>query len=382
MGQALIEHGVLLELFEESALEAEEFAKKVGVKVERVEQWLEGLAKPTFKQAEKIARVLQVPFGYLFLKQLPKDDIKLPDLRTVGGVRAADLDKNFQDLLKDVLFKHDWFVDFREEIGFDPLPFVGRFTVESSSAVVAQDIAQTLDLTHDHRLTNGNWEDFLNLLITKAEQAGVWVMRSGVVGNSTNRTLSVEQFRGFAISHNLAPLVFLNGRDAKAAQIFSLAHELAHVWLGESGVSNSNILRAENISHQQIEAKCNAIAAEFLTPEDLFQNVWRADQSLDVNADTISREFKVSPIVGARRAFDLGFVSRAEYQAFAKAQQERWASRQESSGGNFYATVPVRNGKVFTQSVISQALSGRVLLRNAARLLNVKPASVIRLGQV
>ncbi|HMM61712.1 MAG TPA: ImmA/IrrE family metallo-endopeptidase, partial [Candidatus Rifleibacterium sp.] len=86
-----------------------------------------------------------------------------------------------------------------------------------------------------------NWESFFNILVERSEQAGIIILRSGKVGNNTHRTLDVKEFRGFVIYDELAPFIFINGADAKAAQIFTLVHELAHVWLGASGVSNNGL---------------------------------------------------------------------------------------------------------------------------------------------
>ena len=380
MGKAFINGAVLRWARERAEMPAEQLAKKIGQKPDRVVQWEEGKDHPTFKQAVRIASVTHVPFGYLFLASPPVEEPPLPDLRTIGGQPVRPFDLNTADVIRDVLFKHAWFVEQLSQQGQDPLPFVGSFRPSDPPTRVAQDIRQTLDLTDAANQTR-NWEGFVRLLIDKAEAAGIWVMRTGIVGNDTHRPLSVRQFRGFAISDPIAPLVFINGKDALAAQIFTFAHELAHIWLGSSGVSNVQIGRRDYGTDKQTEIACNRIAAEVLVPKAEFDQFWSDNKSASNNYDDLSRRFKVSRIVIARRALDLGKTSADEYSVFYSAQEREWEEERQaddSSGGNFYNTMPLRNGARFTRTVVGQAMSGETLLRDAASLLNIQPSTVVK----
>ncbi|MCZ4091700.1 ImmA/IrrE family metallo-endopeptidase [Sinorhizobium psoraleae] len=208
-------------------------AKKIAVKPERVENWILGDDRPTFRQAQSLSAALHIPFGYLFLKEPPEEKLPIPDLRTVGSDPASRLDSNFRTLLSDVLFKRDWFKEFVGEYDGKEVEFVGKFGLDDDPKEIAADIRVTLYGEAGEPETP-NWEKHLRVLITKAEEAGIWVMRNGVVGSNTHRPLAVSQFRGFAISDPVVPLIFINGKDAPAAQIFTLAHELAHIWLGRA----------------------------------------------------------------------------------------------------------------------------------------------------
>ncbi len=322
-----------------------------------------------------------MPFGYLFLPRPPIDELPLPDLRTVGGEPAQPFDHNTTDLIRDVLFKHAWFVHYLTQQGHERLAFVGRFRIADPATRVAEDIRTTLGLA-DAAEQSPNWESFVRLLIDKAEAVGIWVMRTGIVGSDTHRPLSVRQFRGFAISDPIAPLIFINGKDALAAQIFTFAHELAHVWLGSSGVSNVQIGRGDYGTSRQMEIACNRIAAEVLVPQAQLDHYWSNDRSASTNYDELSRRFKVSRIVIARRALDTGKISSPAYSAFFSQEEQRWEEEQEhsgeSSGGNFYSTLPLRNGSRFTNAVVSSAMAGETLLRDAASLLNIQPATVVK----
>jgi Zn-dependent peptidase ImmA (M78 family) len=173
-------------------------------------------------------------------------------------------------------------------------------------------------------------------------------------------------------------LIFINGRDAKAAQAFTLAHELAHIWLGKSGVSDPYLNRAGD--HETgIERKCNAIAAEMLVPRRLFLSAWDGRQGLAWNAQALSQRFKVSRVAIARRALDCRKITWGEHQAFFEQEKRCWQKQDDSSGGNFYATAPVKNGKRFTRAVLHSAMSGDLMLRDAGSLLHMKPVMIQKL---
>jgi Zn-dependent peptidase ImmA (M78 family) len=188
------------------------------------------------------------------------------------------------------------------------------------------------------------------------------------VKSNTRRTLSVKEFRGFAIVDPLAPVVFINGRDALVASVFTLVHELAHVWLGESGVSDLATRAAKGV-----ERVCNQVAAEVLVPKQEFLAQWRVQADLG----RIARRFRVSKLVIARRALDFDLIDAAVYEAVASATNQ--PSRE--GGGSAYRTIPARNSKRLTLALVRSALSGETLLREAASLLSVRPETVMELGR-
>lgn len=344
-------------------------AVAAGVKPEQFERWETGDDLPTFRQAQNVAQALHAPFGFFFLQQAPVDEPLLPDLRTVGGRPVGKPSVDLLETVKQALQRQAWYLEYQQEQGMPSLPFVGKFKLNAAPQVVAADIRAVLGV--DVEQGQRQWDDYQRALIQGAEQAGVLVMRSGIVGNNTRRKLDVSEFRGFAISHPLAPVVFINSADAPAARLFTLLHELAHLWFGSSGISN-----VESGNLRQEEMACNAVAGEFLAPAQLFKSLWAtACADLSTRIAELARRFHVSQLVVVRRALDLGLIDRKTYNDFYLAELERFRQT-ESKGGSFYRNAASKNSVRFARAVIAEALSGRLLLRDAGKLLGVQPAKI------
>ncbi|MEA2345402.1 MAG: hypothetical protein QOF63_3571, partial [Thermoanaerobaculia bacterium] len=200
------------------------------------------------------------------------------------------------------------------------------------------------------------------------DATGVMVMVSGVVGSNNRRKLDPEEFRGFALADPLAPLVFLNGSDTKAAQMFTLAHEIAHIWLGESAVSNAE---PSSVPDHRIERWCNEVAAELLVPIEVLQNDYDRNAELRNEMDRLARRFKVSTLVILRRMRDAGLNS-ARFRETYDAEVERLRAMSAGSGGNFYLTLGARASKRFARALVVSTLEGRSSYTEAFRLLGFK----------
>lgn len=366
MTQALVNPALMIWSRRRAGLSAAALAESITVKEEKVRAWEAGEARPTFRQAQQWADRLHIPFGFLFLNEPPHEVLPLPDLRTVGSAAPQPPSLDLQDTVRDVLRKQEWYLDYLAEQERQPLPFVGKFSVATPVVDVVADIRAVLGV---YDVVAGQ-EQYMRTLIAAADAAGILVMRSGVVGSNTHRKLDVGEFRGFAISDRFAPVVFINVADAPAARLFTLLHELAHIWIGSSGISS-----VAPSSHRREEAYCNAVAGEFLVSEARFRALWRETENWQSLLPELAAAFHVSRLVIARRACDLGFISKDDYSEFYVAELNAYRA-QKNSGGSFYRTADGKNSKRFSRAVLSEALSGRLLLREAGKLLGVQPAKV------
>ena len=337
----------------------------------RLAQWERGDAKPTFKQLESFAKATHTPFGFLFLAEPPEERLPIPDLRTLAH-RPARPSPDLLDTIYAMQRRQDWLREERLEGEAGPLEFVGNARLNDEPMAVGQEMRRTVGLGDGWSSEVPSWEEAVSDLRRRIEGLGVMAVVNGVVGNNTHRKLEVEEFRGFALTDRYAPLIFVNGADAKSAQMFTLAHELAHIWLGSEGEGISGF---EGIfpGSDRIEKFCDQTAAEFLVPARELKERWREVKGTPDPFERVARYFKVSPIVAGRRAMDLRLVNRETFFDFYDAYTKRERQRAKATGGgDFYNNQNTRVGATFATSVIRAAMGGRLSFREAYNLTGLR----------
>ena len=334
--------------------------------------WERGDRKPTFKQAEAFAKATHTPFGFMFLAEPPEESLPIPDFRTM--VRRPK--RPSPDLLETIYVmqrRQDWMREERIDGEADPLEFVGNARLNDDPLAVGQEMRRAVGLDDGWANEVPTWLEAVSELRRRIEGLGVMAVINGVVGNNTHRKLNVTEFRGFALTDRYAPLIFINGVDAKSAQMFTLAHELAHVWIGPEGEGISGF---EGLfpGDSRIEKFCDQAAAEFLVPARELKERWRVAKNQSAPFERIARHFKVSPIVAARRAMDLRLVNRDTFFEFYSAytKRERQRARDAAPGGDFYNNQNTRVGAAFATSVIRAAIGGRLTFKEAYDLTGLR----------
>lgn len=344
----------------------------------RYETWLAGEAAPTLKQLEDFARKTHTPVGFFFLEEPPIETVPIPDFRTVtdrpitasGAATSADL----LDVIYACERRQEWYRDNQILEGEPALPIVGAASTTDAVDEVANQMRAVLAWTTESRAACRTPDAALTWLRERAEAAGVLVMISGIVGSNTHRTLDPQEFRGFALVDRVAAVVFVNGADSKAAQVFTLAHELAHLWLGETALSD---LDPQSIRTNSVERWCNQVAAELLVPMVEFRE--RFDRGGDVRAQlgTLAEHFRVSTQVILGRIREAGALTWDEYLTELDVERQRVAAflADRGGGGNYYNTKPVQVSRRFASALIASAKEGRTPYTRAFRLLDVKKES-------
>lgn len=331
-----------------------------------VESWIKGEKNPTVKQLENFTHKVHVPFGYMFLPKPPNETIPLPFFRT-GKKNTNKVSLNVFHTIQIIQDRQNWLTEYLEELNFPDLDFVGKYSIKNSYIEIVNDIRNVLKLELDWASRHNKWEEALDYLTNKIEEAGIIVTYNGIVGSNTHRVIDDNECRGFVLVNNKAPFLFINSADAKAAQMFTIIHELAHVWLGKSaGFDNANLLPADD----PLEILCDKVAAELLVPEIYFLKKWETTQDFKY----LSRIFKVSPIVIGRRALDLNLINLKYFMDFYNNYMSYFKTNKDkqSSGGDFYATTKKRISLRFAAFVNNAVKENKLLYRDAYRLTSMK----------
>ena len=353
---------------ERAGLEHPELARKLRVSPERVSEW-ERNGKISVAQADRLAQRTHTALGFLYLTEPPEERLPIPDFRT-----RDDAPPPSSDLLETIYLmqrRQAWMRDELIEGGAEPLDFIGAYGTDVHPRQVGAAMRDALQLTENWAEQLDAWSDALRHLRHLVDAAGVLVSFNGVVGNNAYRKLDPDEFQGFALVDEYASLIFVNSADFMAAQMFTLAHELAHLFIAQSGISNLEYLQPPSDETEQF---CNKAAAEFLIPEEELRAFWPSARRTNDPYQTIARKFKVSSLVAARRALDLDLIDRDAFLLFYNPRVDRWrrGQQRQGSGGHFWNSQKWRIGPRFASAIIRAVGEGRLPYREAYNLTGLK----------
>jgi Zn-dependent peptidase ImmA (M78 family) len=358
---------VLGQLLDQQADKAMGLAEKFP----KINDWTASRANPTMNQLAQLAKYFQVPFGYFFLRSAPQRIYPIPHYRT--NIRGSfHPSGELLETIKTLEKRQEWAKDLRADVEH-PLSFANTLSVKSHISEAADLIRELLKVNpkwSNQELIH-NWTDAFRFLISRAEEAGIFVVVNGVVNNNTKRILDVNEFRGFVLYDRFAPFIFINNNDFVSGKIFTIIHEIAHILIGESASFDYQKLIP---AHAEIEEFCDAVAAEFLVPEKLLE---QKVTEIGRDYEALSRLFRVSQLVIARRLLDTEVISKpqffAAYNSFKRFTTETPA--RASEGGNFYNTAPYRISKSFFNLIYANVKQNKLLYRDAFRLTGLSPKS-------
>jgi len=359
----------------ESARMTEEIAAaKISVSSDRLIDWEGGNSKPTIRQAQTLAKAYRRPFALFFLPDIPQDFQPLQDYRKKG---SKELGTASIFIIREIQQKQAWISEVNEQNEEEKIPFVGRFSLQDNPVTVSKDILSTLDINP----LQYEYENPIKEWIDKAESNGIFISRTSFIHSGLK--LDSNEIQGFAISDLYAPFVFINSSDWNAPQLFTLVHELAHIWIAETGISNQiqPIVRSQEKYHP-IEIFCNEVAANALIPIDYISELSKSDTTTSDQIFRYSKNLGISSFALLVRALNLNLISFSEYSSlkreadagfreFMQKENERKAKQKQTDGGpNPYLLKLNKNSRLFTQIVLDAYKGGFVEPNIASNLLN------------
>lgn len=332
----------------------------------------------------KMAKAYRRPLLTFYMAAPPRRGDRGEDFRNIPDRHTAS-EPLVDALVRDVKSRQSMvrsILEDDEEAG--PLPFVGSMRVADGVAPVLASIRRTLAIDVAAFRAQGTPEAGFTLLRSRAEAAGVFVLLIGNLG-SHHTAIDASAFRGLALADPIAPFVVVNDQDAKAAWSFTLLHELAHIWIGATGVSGGE-------PDGRTEQFCNDVASAFLLPAAELATVGlQRGTPLDEAAGLITafaNDRLVSRSLVAYRLFRADFISEQAWRTLTGRFHDEWraaraaqrARDRESDGGpNYYVVRRHRLGSALLHFVARSMTEGALTPTRAGKVLGVKPRSVHQL---
>lgn len=346
--------------------------------------WRTGEKVPTFKQIERVSKKLQVPFGYFFLQEPPKESFPMLEFRTINSDDFSyEPSENLIETVDNMVSIQDWMRDYVKELGIEPKEYVASCNENQDMMSIVKRMRSDLNLSENWMESQSSARDAFNFLRKKYQNIGILVMMNGIVGNNTHRKLDIREFRAFTLIDKYVPLIFINSTDSWNGRLFSLLHEAVHIWLGVNSIYNKTIDSKQPV--KKIEITCNFVASELLVPQKLFSERWKnINGDYQSKIEKLARDFSCSTVVVARKALNNNFITKNLYNKIvveAIKMYNETEDKRSSSGGSYYTTIASRLDNQFIQALASSAQSGRTQYTDAYRLTHTNRDTFNKLYQ-
>lgn len=357
---------------------------KLGEKLmNNITKWLNGTKTPTFNQIEDFSRKSNIPLGYFFLQTPPVEQLDLLEYRTVDSIQLAKPSRNLIDTIREMERIQDWMRTYRQDMGFDKLSVVGCVSDNNDVNQIADRIRTDLNISRNWHESVKDSREIFAYIRGQLEICGVVVMMSGIVGKNTHRALDINEFRAFAMIDEWVPLIFINTADSNGAKLFSLMHEIAHIWLGKSDLFNDGQNRITGVS--DTEKICNAVAGEVIVPKEIFLEKWKEQETeVYTRISDLAKYFRCGEIVIARKAIDCDKIDQKIYDRVVQTAIEnynRMKENKDNSGGNYYNTMGSRLDGCFVRALCESINMGRTTYTEAYHLTNTSRKTFSEIAQ-
>ena len=359
MADALVTPSVLSWARERIGYSTQVASQKLNIKEGDLISWERGTSRPSFSIAKKMAKEYNQPLASFYLPHPPEQRYLVEDFRSLDVYQRKN-SPELSILLENLNFRQSWLREYLFESGEEKREFIGSATIHDSIDELAAIIRLQLHISFEEQAKQSDERKAWNYWVLKAEQQGIYISKGGKIDS--------DEARGIALSDNYAPFIYVNSKDSYGSRQFTLAHELVHLWLDRSGISNLNP------SHNQIEVFCNNVASRVLIPEKILMKLWNEASAINGAIEKIELIAKRSHLSNehiARRIHSKNLISETEYNEIRKKYHKLWKER-KMGGGDYYRNKLHENGVRYTYHTLEAYNSGKITLLEAGNLLNVK----------
>lgn len=387
-----INPGILAWARESAGLEVEEAAQKLALGASHREKLLEleqGTRLPTRTQLNKFAKTYRRPLITFYMSEPPKKAPHGEDFRSTGAEISLRENALLDALLRDIRARQEMVRDILEDIDeASPKSFVSSSAITDNAKEVAQRITNALQIPMQRSDWGNSADEFFRQLRAATEKLGVFVLLVGDLG-SHHSTLDENVFRGYASVDTVAPFIVINDHDARTARSFTLIHELAHIYVGKSGISGTPESITTNSTEGQVEQFCNDVAGFVLLPRSFAtqkpQELSRDNQNDATRyIEEVAKHWIVSEPLVAFRLYRLGWISQALYRDLSRTYADRWekykstnkSTKIKKGGPDYYVLRQNKLGNALVGVVCRTVRENLLTHTRAARVLGIKPSSV------
>lgn len=385
-----INQEILIWARETSGLTVEDAAKKLLLKdtvgmtgAEKLLAYENGKA-PSRSLLVKMSKQYRKPLLTFYLEKSPRKGDRGDDFRTFHEEFAYEDDAYVDVLIRDIKARQSVLREILiEEDEAEALPFIGSANRQQGVLKIANMISRTLDFNLEEFRKFKVPYDAFKYLRTIAEEMGIFVLLVGNLGSHHSK-IDIKIFRGFVLADDVAPFIVINDQDAKSAWSFTLLHEIAHLWLGQTGVSGS-------FSENQIEQFCNDVASEILLSADEL-NDFRLDaldfDEITQEISTFAQARNISSSLVSYRLLRRGSIDKKLWSRLSMFYKDQWLAlrdkeknrnKKQDGGPNYFVVRRNKLGNALVKFAERMMYSGALTATKAGLLLGVKPLKVHKL---
>ena len=329
-------------------------------RIQNIDAFLDGNVKPTFNQLSEIAKLIDVPTGLLLLSDPVDTDKSILKFRTINSNRIEKISNELRDTIIEMQTKQDF---LRSEIDYE-LDFIGKYSIKNDYQQVVDDMRNYLDIPVNYQKNVG--KNALKYFRDKMNKIGIFIFFNGSVKSNTHRSLSLDEFRGFVLSDKKAPIIFVNSKDSEAGRLFTLVHELVHLFLDQEEIFS--LVDTGSYKFDRTEAFVNKVAAEILLPAEQIRKLNNYD------VEFLAHKFPVSKFVIVRKLYNMKILTKREYDEKVSQLEEEFAktpSDRKSVKGNYKNNIRFHFDPTFVHYIENAIKQNKITYTDAFNIAGV-----------